>query len=173
MRKCFVFACAASFFFCASCRLQAQDTLHARYAVDSLFVNDSTLVLDSLMLLPVEDTVTYQELIEYLGEDVVMSDSIGYAMLKQIDRNALRKVPCYRIRIYFDNSQDARTVSDTVAVRFSRVYPDVPVYRTYANPYFKVTVGDFFSRSDAMRFLEVLKPEYPTVFLVRETFSTT
>jgi hypothetical protein len=34
-----------------------------------------------------------------------------------------------------------------------------------------VTVGNFRSKSEAMKFLNQIKEQYPSVFLVRETFS--
>ena len=44
----------------------------------------------------------------------------------------------------------------------------MPVYRTYANPYFKVTAGDFRTRSEAMALLVRLKDEFPRALLVKE-----
>ena len=93
-------------------------------------------------------------------------------MTGQVEKNKGRRPQGYRIRIYFDNSQNARAVSEQIVDTFKVHHPDVPVYRIYDNPYFKVTVGEFRSKSDAMRFMEAIRPEYPTVFLVKESFST-
>ncbi|HIZ85407.1 MAG TPA: hypothetical protein IAC04_02840 [Candidatus Coprenecus stercoravium] len=116
--------------------------------------------------------MTYDSLMTYLGSSVGMSDSLSVAMMRQIEKNKARTAQGYRIRIYFDNSQDARMISEQIVDTFAVHYPDVPVYRIYDNPYFKVTVGEFRSKADAMRFLEAIRPEYPTVFLVKESFST-
>ena len=40
--------------------------------------------------------------------------------------------------------------------------------RIYANPYFKVTVGDFRTRSEAVRLLERIKGSFPSAFVVKE-----
>ena len=132
---------------------------------DTLSVSDSTGAL-------LEAGMTYDSLLHCLGGSLHMTDSLSVAMEKQIEKNKARKFQGYRVRIYFDNSQDARVVSEQIADTFAVRYPDVPVYRIYDNPYFKVTVGDFRSKSDAMRFLEAIRKEYPTVFLVKESFST-
>ena len=108
----------------------------------------------------------------YLDASVGMSDSLTKAMAEQVQKNRSRKAQGYRVRIYFDNSQNARTVSEQIVDTFKVHHPDVPVFRIYDNPYFKVTVGEFRTKSDAMRFLEAIRPEYPTVFLVKESFST-
>ncbi len=115
---------------------------------------------------------SYLQLIDTLGESFSMPDSLKAALQMQVEKNKGRKSSVYRIRIFFDNSQNARNVSTEVVDTFKVYYPDIPVYRSYSNPYFKVTVGDFRTKSDAMRFLEAIRPKYPTVFLVKEPFST-
>ena len=42
-------------------------------------------------------------------------------------------------------------------------------YRTYSNPFFRVTVGDFRTKSEAMQLLQQVKGAFPTAFIVRET----
>ena len=51
------------------------------------------------------------------------------------------------------------------------MFHDVKAYRTYANPYFKVTVGDFRTRSEAMELLTRIKPLFPSAFIVKEPIS--
>ncbi len=82
-----------------------------------------------------------------------------------------KKTPGFRVRIYFDNRQEARNRSSEVESRFTESYPGVPAYRTYAYPYFKVTVGDFRSRSAAMMFLKKIESDFPSAFIVRENIN--
>lgn len=107
-----------------------------------------------------------------LNGKIVASDSLDKAMTQYIEKNRSRSVSVYRLRIFFDNHQNARNISEQVALEFSQIYPDVPVFRGYVNPYFKVTVGNFRTKSEAMKFLNQIKGQYPSIFLVRETFST-
>lgn len=99
---------------------------------------------------------------------VTQPDAVKSALDRQIASNSERSINGYRVRIFFDNAQTARTASETIVTKFSQAYPGVPVYRTYANPYFKVTVGDFRTRSEAMALLVRLENEYPRALLVRE-----
>lgn len=115
---------------------------------------------------------TYDDILRNMGPSIVMSDSLEKAMSYQMGKNKGRRTMGYRVRIYFDNSQSARAVSQSVADTFAKYNPDVPVYRSYDNPYFKVTVGEFFTKSDAMRFIAQIRKKYPSAFLVREPFST-
>lgn len=93
---------------------------------------------------------------------------ITRALHDQIAANASRKIIGYRVRIFFDNSQDARDRSSEIEDSFVTTYPWIPAYRKYENPYFKVSVGDFRTKSDALRFMALIKKDYPSVFLVKE-----
>lgn len=137
-------------------------------ATSTLFAQNET---DTLAVVK-ELEKNYEQLLNSVDGSVSMSDSLRAALINQVEKNKGRKGSVYRIRIYFDNSQNARNVSTQVVDTFKVYYPNIPIYRSYSNPYFKVTVGDFRTKSDAMRFLEAIKPKYPAVFLVKETFST-
>lgn len=110
---------------------------------------------------------------ESLGSSVVASDSLQKSMQEYIATNPSRNVSVFRLRIFFDNKRDARAVSEQVMSEFQEIYPSVPVFRGYSNPYFKVTVGNFRSKSEAMKFLNEIKSQYPSVFLVKEVISST
>lgn len=95
-------------------------------------------------------------------------DSLFAAMNYYIETNKERTQPGYRLRIYFDNKQNSRTQSEMIVAEFSELYPNIPIYRTYTYPLFKVTVGDFRTKSEAMKFMGEIKSKYPSVFLVEE-----
>ena len=161
MKRLFI-AAAVLLFSVLSLEAQTTDTLAVSHA-------DTGVAADTLAG---KRYMNYDSLMTYLDGQVHLSDSLTKAMTGQVDRNRGRAAQGYRIRIYFDNSQNARTVSEQIVDTFKVHHPDVPVFRIYDNPYFKVTVGEFRIKSDAMRFLEAIRPEYPTVFLVKESFST-
>jgi len=99
---------------------------------------------------------------------VSQSAQIRSALDSQIENNSSRAIWGYRVRIFFDNGQNSRGESEAVLKRFEAVYHGVPAYRTYANPYFKVTVGDFRTRSEAMALLVKLRNEFPRALMVKE-----
>ena len=138
-------------------------------AVDSTYANramvDSTLVgKDIFNVLGDKNSTTTRE-----GKVVIdQTDAVAKAMASHISRNASRSKTGYRIRIFFDNKQDARVKSEKVAASFKAQHPGIAVYRAYENPYFKVTVGDFRSKEDARKFLNSIKGSYPSGFIVRE-----
>ena len=125
---------------------------------------DSTLVGRSIFnLLPSREkgnkaTVTVRQ-----------SPEIKEAFNRQVAANASKRVVVYRIRIYNDNKQNARSASESAMNRFKAMYPGVAAYRSYVNPFFKVTVVNFHSRPEADRMLQQLRGSFPTAFVVKET----
>lgn len=99
---------------------------------------------------------------------VHQSQEIRLSLLKHISSNYSRPIEGYRVRIFFDNKQTSRTASESTRQRFMEKYPEIPVYRSHVNPYFKVTVGDFRSKSEAMQLLRRISGEFPTAFIVKE-----
>ena len=101
--------------------------------------------------------------------DVGQSEILEKSMRAHIEANPKRTLSGYRVRIFFDNKQSARHESEQTLKRFRAMYRDVAVYRTYTNPYFKVTVGDFRTKSEAMELLSRIRHEFPSAFVVKES----
>lgn len=85
--------------------------------------------------------------------------------------NASKKVSGYRIRIYFSNAQNARDASSAACQTFTENYPGYNAYRSFVMPNFKVTVGDFRTKSEALELLGILKRDFPSAFIVRENIN--
>ena len=99
---------------------------------------------------------------------VTQTKTLQEMLSRQIASNGSRNVTCYRVRIFNDNSQTARAASEAVLASSKAAYA-YPAYRSYTNPFFKVTVGDFRTKSEALQLLGMLQAEYPTAFLGKET----
>lgn len=99
-----------------------------------------------------------------LSQPAEMEQAYG----KYIKANGERKRNGYRIRLFFDNKQTARVESDELEKVFQLQFPQIPTYRSYTNPFFKVVVGDYRTKSDAIRELGKILPFYPKAIVVRE-----
>lgn len=100
--------------------------------------------------------------------EIDQSELLQRSMRQHVQKNAARALSGYRVRIFFDNKQSARHESEQTLIRFRAMYPDVAVYRTYTNPYFKVTVGDCRTKSEAMKLLSRIKANFSSAFVVKE-----
>lgn len=97
--------------------------------------------------------------------------SVTGAMRNHVAGNGGRQINGYRVRIFFDNRQTARNDSEATLKAFESRYPEHGAYRSYANPYFKVTVGDFRTKSEAMQLLQKIQGEFPSAFIVKESIN--
>ena len=145
--------------------------------------NNGTSTASALDSLPVYDPLPNMD-VSYSGKNIFdvlatssltsgtvnieQSSAVRAAFSRHVARNSSRKITGYRVRIFFDNSQNARQRSESVAGAFASAYPGISIYRTYVSPYFKVTVGDFRSRDEAQLFAERLKGWFTSAFLVKE-----
>lgn len=96
---------------------------------------------------------------------VFQDEKIETLFLKNIrKKNSSSQIPGYRIRIYSNLGQSAREGSLDAESKFNEEYPDIPVYRMYEAPYFKVYVGDFRTKIEAHRFLKKVRKLFSDAF---------
>ncbi len=74
----------------------------------------------------------------------------------------------FRIRIFFELGQFARKNSEDVMRSFMEKYNGIPVYQSYQNPYWKISVGDFRNRESALKLYYELLKDYPKAFIIPE-----
>lgn len=99
---------------------------------------------------------------------VHQSKVVEESMRNHVVANKVRVLNGYRIRIFFDNSQNARQNSGGAYGTFLKIFKGIPAYRSYVNPYFKVSVGDFRTKAEAMEKLIHIKKVFPAAFIVKE-----
>ena len=121
----------------------------------------------------VDSTLMGRSIMSVMGSGVTVNQSrtMRSALDNYVSNNAAKKLTGYRIRVYFDNGQSARMRSESIARSISNAFPGIGVYRTFESPNFKVTVGDFRTKDDALKVYHALKATYPTAIILRETIN--
>ena len=99
---------------------------------------------------------------------VFQSSTLKNAFESYIRANAARPLSGFRIRVYYDNDQSSRARSENIANQISAAYPGLGVYRTFESPNFKVTVGDFRTKDEALSLFNELKAKYPAAFIIKD-----
>jgi hypothetical protein len=74
----------------------------------------------------------------------------------------------YRIRIFSESGQLARPNATNVRAKFFNKYPDIETYLVYDAPNFKVYVGDFRTRSEALKIQKIINQDYPYSFIISD-----
>ena len=121
----------------------------------------------------VDSTLLGRSVLSVLGSGVTVNQSAAMksAFDSYVSANASKKVTGYRIRVYYENSQNARNRSESIARTISGTYPGIGVYRTFESPNFKVCVGDYRTKDEALKMYHALKSSYPTAIILKETIN--
>lgn len=149
----------------------AQDYIIVTEPLDSIPAGYE--LVDSLVYVQsqrVETTLKGRNVFAAMPETVSISqsDEIDQAFKKVVRANNDKQVDGYRIRIFLDNKQDSREMSAKAVEEFNKLYPGYNAYRSFKNPFFKVTVGDFRTKADAQIALKKIVNNFPAAFVVKE-----
>ena len=129
--------------------------------------------VDTMKVSRVDSTLVGRNVLSVLGSGVTVNQSSAMrsALDRYVQNNANKKLSGYRIRVYFENGQNARARSEAIARSVSAAYPGIGVYRTFESPNFKVMVGDFRTKDEALKVYQSLKASYPTALLLKDTIN--
>lgn len=128
---------------------------------------------DSLRTSQVDSTLIGRNILNVIGNGVTVNQSpaMRNAFDRYVSNNASKKMAGYRIRVFFDNGQNARNRSEAIARSIANSYPGIGVYRTFESPNFKVSVGDFRTKDEALKVYQSLKSSYPTALILKENIN--
>ncbi len=151
-----------------SIKLVAQDNNEPKYAKDSLIILYEP-VLDSLLLnksifeiLPSRDSGDRLNL--ELIQSVLMKDIMSFYHRS----NNRKQFNGYRLRIFFDSSQNAREKAEALLSEFKLKYPEIPAYISFDSPFFKLAVGDCRNKSEALALKKIISNDYPSAFIIKD-----
>jgi hypothetical protein len=86
--------------------------------------------------------------------------NLHMAMMKD-----LKGIKGYRVCIYYNSGQEARSRADHERSKFISRYEDVSSDKVFESPFWKVYVGNFRTKSEALRFREQIRFDYPSAFI--------
>ena len=74
----------------------------------------------------------------------------------------------YRIHVFMEIGNDALQHAEQVKRQFESAFPDIPIYLTYVEPYFRLRAGDFRNRMEAEKCLRRIKPIFKEAFVTTD-----
>ena len=74
----------------------------------------------------------------------------------------------YRIHIFMEIGNDALKHAEEVKRKFEKAFPDIPIYLSYAEPYFRLRAGNFRNRVEAEKCLRRIKPKFKEAFVTSD-----
>lgn len=75
--------------------------------------------------------------------------------------------PGYRIRIFSDSGNNARERAKNAKSKFDAAHSEYSSYLVYKSPDFEIFVGDFRTKSEALKLLKSISSEYSSAFIVK------
>jgi len=74
----------------------------------------------------------------------------------------------YRLEIFFSSDGKAREQAVRVKNEFNLVFPRITSYILFQTPNFKVRIGDFRNKSEALKIKAYIASKYPNAFIVKD-----
>ena len=92
---------------------------------------------------------------------VLMND---YILAKKEDKG----LEGYRVQIYFGSGHTARESATNIRNSFVSKHKEIPAHVLFEDPNFKVRVGDFRTKSEALKVLINIEGEYKGAYIVND-----
>jgi len=101
------------------------------------------------------------------GEVILIQDEkLGTILFNQIQLNKQDKdIPRYWIRIFSDSGHGSRESAYAAKARFLKKFEGIKNDVIYDDPNYKVYVGGYWTKSEALQILYQLKPDFPGAFI--------
>ncbi len=74
----------------------------------------------------------------------------------------------YRIHVFMEIGNEALRNAEQVKKQFENAFPDIPIYLTYSEPYFRLRAGNFRNRVEAEKCLRRIKPKFKEAFVTAD-----
>lgn len=128
---------------------------------------------DSLNRTRMDSTYVGKSIINVIGPgaEVNQTQQVRQALETYTAQNEQKPIQGYRIRVFYDNSPSARVKSESIEQYLRNQYPETGVYRSFESPNYKVTIGDFRTKEEALKIYNALKGTYPTAYIIKENIN--
>lgn len=94
-------------------------------------------------------------------ENKIWSDTLEEKQEPKIGTSVVKKGG-YRIQVYSDNHPRlAKSNTSRIASQISGEFPEMRAYIVYKAPYWRLKVGDFSKREDALEAMTKIKQQFP------------
>lgn len=101
--------------------------------------------------------------------DIQSEPRIKELLEQQVRQNKKNNiVNGYRLQIYFGSGPNAHAEAMKVRTEFLSSNPDIKAYLIFKSPDFKVLVGNFRTKSEALKLQKALYYQFPNSFIVSD-----
>ncbi len=103
---------------------------------------------------------------------VNQSDQIDSLLKKDREWHAANPLwDGFRIQLFFDAGNNSKHKAQELIEGFVSEFPEIPAYLSFREPYYRVRIGNFHTRFQALKMLSQLMEDYPQAFVVKESIN--
>ena len=77
----------------------------------------------------------------------------------------------FRVQIFMEIGNEAVDHAEVVKKDFTESFPELPIYLSYEQPYYRLRVGDFRNRIEAEKYLRLIKPQFNLAFVTADVIN--
>lgn len=77
----------------------------------------------------------------------------------------------FRVQIFMEIGNEAVDHAEVVKKEFTHAFPELPIYLSYEQPYYRLRVGDFRNRIEAEKYLRLIKPQFSLAFVTADVIN--
>jgi len=134
----------------------------------------------SLNLVAQNRTVSSEEIKTYFqekdfkkGELTIYQDPRLETLIhRHIESNKEQKgIPGFRIQIFFGSGRGSRDNANEAKAKFLSYYSDKEAYIKYQTPFYKVRVGDFRTKLEALKMFKRVLRKFPNAYIVPDVIN--
>jgi len=100
------------------------------------------------------------------------SDEVTVENLLQLHKDYNKEysnIVGYRIQIFKGSGNMAPENAQNIMDEFWKDYPETAAYISFQEPYYRVRIGDFRTRLEALNFINKIKKSYPSAFVIQSS----
>lgn len=127
-------------------------------------------ILLLIWLLAAWQGVVAQEMRTDSGTLVIYQDKMVDELVKKQIRlsETMQTEEGFRIQVFTDSGNNSKARAQASMDEFIAKHPEAKAYLVFKSPNYKVKVGDFRSRLDAIRYLNQIAADYPNAFIITD-----
>lgn len=150
--------------------------MNIRVLVTFVILQFALLYVSAQQVVP-DSTVVVHDIFSEINDDSeggkiqIYQDPILHVLIDKNTRiNKKEGLWGYRIQIFSGSGQNARDKSFAIQTEFVEQFPDFDkglIYNIYQAPFFKLRLGDYRSKNEAVEFYHQLKEFFPNSYIVK------
>lgn len=132
------------------------------FTVDAVDVNEDVLttIADDIESESIGQISFYQP--DALNKRLVKVAEVSNSNELSLNRDNKNKVVGFRIQVYTNNNQvSGKRGAEIRGRKLSEKFPDLSTHLTFNSPYWRLRVGDFKIKEEAMLYMQQIQNEFP------------